>query len=66
MKHVPISLYVEPATAAALRARAAMTERSVSAEIRLALRRHLNEEDPAGTQGPHHDSGAGNAHAGAR
>ncbi|MTD43432.1 hypothetical protein GKE82_03715 [Conexibacter sp. W3-3-2] len=41
---------------------AAQHERTLSAEIRYALRRHLNDEDPASTQGLRHDTGAGTAH----
>lgn len=56
-----VSVFLPPELVDAVRARAHQTDRSVSAEVRLALREHLNVESPAGTQGSRHDQGAGNA-----
>lgn len=58
---VLLSAHVDPDLAQALRTRAAQSDRSVSAEIRVALRAHLNDETPAGTQGFRHNPGAGTA-----
>lgn len=48
---VVLSTYLSAPDAAILRARAQAAERTVAAELRLALRDYLNDNDPATTPG---------------
>jgi hypothetical protein len=60
---VTVSTYLAPAEAALLRARAGRSERSIAAELRLALRDYLkNDEDPAVTPGLVEGSGRPSGH----
>lgn len=54
---IPLSTYLEPHDAEALRECAKAADRSIAGEIRHAIRRHLNNESPAGTPSSRDNSG---------
>jgi hypothetical protein len=59
IRGVIVSTRLEETDAARVRDIAAANDRSVSAEIRRAVRAYLNDEGSAGKRTPSHDSGAG-------
>ena len=63
MSGITVSTYLPPSTAALLSKRASAGERSVAAEIRLALRAHLNDERRPSEASVSQASGLGPDHA---
>jgi len=57
-----VSVYMKPVDAALLRARAESQDRSVSAEVRRALRPYLDDTRPAGEPGAGHKSASRGRH----